>query len=312
MVKSRPSIPATTKKRQFALDGLTILCLYLLICPLWAMPVYEKLVLFPDKRICKEYADFEFDQIRRDYGIKVKPVSFQSSNGTTLNGWYFDRHQSSKVLLVSHGNAGNISHRLVLARAILDCQTSVFLYDYEGYGMSEGTPSIKNICQDGLAAYDYLISTEHKKPEDIIVYGESIGTGVTTQIANSRIVGGLILQSGFPSLLYAAHDRLWFTWLYPDNWYQDLDNAAVVKKKHPKLLIIHGRDDSIFPLQYAKVLYSKAAEPKQLAVLDDMGHIVDEKDRAQFARIVTQFISETSRVPDLSQSGKPAQRSTEL
>ena len=154
------------------------------------------------------------------------------------------------------------------------CGNSVFLYDYEGYGKSLGQPTVSDICDDATGAFDYLVETEKVNPHNIVVYGESVGTAVTCALAERRHVCGIILQSGFPSLVYAAHDRLWFTWLYPDTWFPKLDCLSTVRKNHPPLLIIHGRDDPFFPPGYAELIYNAATQSKTLIIIDHMGHSV--------------------------------------
>ncbi|MBS1992702.1 MAG: alpha/beta hydrolase [Cyanobacteria bacterium SZAS LIN-3] len=294
----------SAKRRQLALDALTIVLVYLLLCPLWAMPVYERLLFFPDKNFNQQFDQFEFQQIFEKYGAHKKDVQFRSADGALLSGWYFYRPGTMKVILVSHGNAGNISNRLILADALINCRASVFLYDYQGYGLSQGSPSLANICADGLAAFDYLMSIERFKPRDIIVYGESIGTGVACNTSRERQAGGIVLQSGFPSLLYAAHDRLWFTWLYPDQWFRDLDNLGAMKKQHAPLLVIHGKDDAVFPARYAGVIADKASTPRQLLLIDNMGHTLDDPTNGQFLQAVTKFVDELP-ADALQQSARP-------
>src|SRR5476649_1270305 len=102
---------ASRKKKQLALEGLALVCLYLFLCPIWSMPLYEKIIFFPDKNFNKLYQDFEFEQISRKYHVQTKVVSFSAPDGIERSGWYFAHPTATKVVLVSHGNAGNISNR---------------------------------------------------------------------------------------------------------------------------------------------------------------------------------------------------------
>lgn len=266
-------------------------CVYVLLSPMVAMPLYERLLFFPITGEYDKALVSQFEKVLADRGITKVDATFPGPQGKQLRGWFFKQPHPGKVMLVSHGNGGNISHRFVLAQILLRCGTSVFLYDYEGYGESEGSPSVPGICADGLAAFDYLVRAEKIPPGDIIAYGESLGTGVSCYLSTQRQVGGLILQSPFPSLLYAAHDRLWFTWLYPSNWFPDLNNLAVLKAAHPPVLIIHGGNDPILPQRYSQVLFDQATAPKQLCLIPDMGHCLDTTDEPEFFPAVRTFLS---------------------
>jgi uncharacterized protein len=266
------------------------------------MPLYEKLLFFPGRDYGGEGVSYMLQEIAEKYHVERRVVRFAASDGTVLSGWYFARPGARKIVMVSHGNAGNISNRLILASALLGCDVSVLLYDYRGYGSSGGSPSLSGICQDGLAAFDYLVMTEKILPGDIVVYGESIGSGVACSVSQKREVGGIVLQSGFPSLVYAAHDRLWFTWLYPQQWFDNLDNLRALRDKHAPLLIIHGNQDMIFPARYAEVIAKKASEPKELLEISSMGHTVDDPNDRLFQSAIANFIN---RLPRASEAKLP-------
>jgi pimeloyl-ACP methyl ester carboxylesterase len=255
------------------------------------MPLYERLTFIPAAEYSGPVVSSQMQRILSSDGIKKCDVTFSGPNGKRLHGWFFKKAPLGKVMLVSHGKDGNMSDRLILTQALLSCGTSVFLYDYEGYGESEGSPTVQRICQDGLAAYDYLVGQEKIPSKDIIAYGESIGTGVTCYLSTQRPVSGLILQTAFPSLIYAAHDHLWYTWLYPDSWFPDLNNLAVLKEPHPPVLIIHGKDDRFLPPRYSQFLFDRACEPKQLKLIDKLEHYKIRADDQQFAEAIKQFMS---------------------
>ena len=252
------------------------------------MPLYNKILFFPDKSNYDQLVASELIKLA-NMGTPRLDVYFPSANGTRLNGWLFKVPAAKRVVLVSHGNGGNMASRLILAQALVKTGASVFLYDYEGYGKSAGQPSVTAVCNDATGAFDYLTNTEKIAPDKIVVYGESIGSGVTCELARRRMVQGIILQDGFPSLTYAAHDRLWFTWLYPDSWFPQLDCLSLVKERHSPLLLIHGRDDSMFPIRYAKYLYKAATPSKTLAVIDNMEHYLSQPDNEEFLESVRTF-----------------------
>lgn len=261
---------ALTSRRQvlrnFVLIIPQLILFYFLLSPAVAMPFYNKMLFFPSKVY---YADLD-----RIAGIAKEDVHFASSNKNKLEAWYFPVGNSRGTVIISHGNAGNISHRIPLIGVLLNQRFSVLAYDYQGYGNSEGEPSIDNICEDGLAAYDYLTTVREIPPERIVVYGESLGGGVASYIAANRKVGAIILQSTFSSLPHIAKKkmllmRLYPLFLYPKN---KLDSASLLAKQHAPLLIVHGKVDSIIPYSESEVLFEKACEPKKLVGIESANH----------------------------------------
>lgn len=204
----------------------------------------------------------------------VEEVYLVSKSGKKIHGWYYSAAGSAQVILFNHGNAGNLLSRTSILALLLKTGASIFIYDYEGFGKSEGLPTIEGILENGLVAYDFLVSTKGVKPQNIIVYGESLGTGVAMYLAEHKPVAGVILQSGFSSLRTIALEsfpalKVFPSFLFPT---QQLDTLALVKKTHPPLLIVHGVKDEIVPYSHAKRLYSEATEPKQLLTLPNSGH----------------------------------------
>jgi uncharacterized protein len=252
--------------RNFFLIIPQLLVFYCVLSPAVAMPLYNKMLFFP----AKVYG-VSFDKLA---GVSKEKVQFPSSNNTHLAAWYFPVEKPRGVIIISHGNAGNISHRAPLIGVFLKQNFSVLAYDYQGYGLSEGEPSIDNICQDGLAAYDYLTTIHGVTPEQIVVYGESLGGGVTTYIANNRKVGAIILQSTFSSLPHIAKKKMLLMRLYPPFLYpkNKLDSATLMKEQHAPLLIVHGKADSIIPYEEAEVIFRNASEPKKLVGIENANH----------------------------------------
>ena len=191
-----------------------------------------------------------------------------------LHGLFFERSDTKRVFLVSEGKGGNIYHRLNQPRVLIPCGGSVLQYDYEGYGQSDGRPSLDGVCDDLTGAYDFLVQHEHRSPRDVIAFGDSFGTGPTGQLVLRRRVGAVVLQSGFSSLLRASRDRLPWLRLYPDALFprQAMDNIAVFSKPHPPLLIVHGTKDDMLSFSNAEDLYKAAIEPKQMFVIEGEGH----------------------------------------
>jgi len=247
---------------------LLILCMI----PVIAAPYYYKLIFFPTKELSDQSSVIQ--QIEQITHAKKVDITIACPDGNRLNGWLFKLPNCKKVFLVSHGNAGNIANRIVTAFMLLKAGGSVLLYDYEGYGLSTGEPSIEVIKEDGKLAYDYLHNDQHFDGKDIIDYGESIGAAVAVDIAKHNPVGGLIIQSGFTSLSDAIKDKLIFMRLYPPYVfsYVELDNLTYLRGHHPPLLLIHGDHDTTLPIKYAERNFAEASEPKRLFVIKGAGH----------------------------------------
>ncbi|MBS1956664.1 MAG: alpha/beta hydrolase [Cyanobacteria bacterium SZAS-4] len=274
-------------------DLVKLFILYIALSPICAMGLYNYLVFFP----FKDHMDIHeiVAKIESAENAKRTDVTIPSGNGQKLDGWLFQKKDAKKIIIVSHGNGGNIDHRIVLIAPLLEANCSVLLYDYEGYGSSTGEATIPAIKQDGLAVYDYVRNVMHYQPKDIIVYGESLGGGVTTYIAKNRPVGAIILQSAFASLTMAAKDRLFWLNLYPAIAFSgiEMDNAGYLHAPHPPVLLLHGDQDVVVPIKHGYKNFAEASEPKKLVVLKGCNHNdVSTVNPKAFAEPLAQFVKE--------------------
>lgn len=133
-------------------------------------------------------------------GLPLEDVWFSSADGTKLFGWYVEGPADRPVILWCHGNAGNIINRLENLRALHRHGLSVFLFDYRGYGRSQGRPSEEGRYQDAIGAYDYLTRVRMIRLERIVLFGRSLGAAVAAELAVQKPAAGLILESCFPSI----------------------------------------------------------------------------------------------------------------
>ena len=232
--------------------------------------IFDNFVLRPI-RYAKRYT------VHQVSGVKAQDKFFPSTNGRMLHGWYFKKANSERTVLLSHGIGGNVSSRVDLISLYLNAGTSVFIYDYQGYGRSGGNPSLKNIVEDGNAAYNYLTQDLAVKPETVILAGESLGTGVTCALSKRVPSAGLILQSPFSSLAKRVGEVVPFLrnkadWMEPT---AGLENDQVLSRPHPPVLIVHGDLDTTVPVWHAEDLYKSAIGEKQLLVIHGAGHTGD-------------------------------------
>ena len=270
---------------------LEIAFLYVLLAPVVATPLYNSLLFFPTKATGYDVGNIP--------GIEREDVFFPSTNGKRLHGWYFTVPDAKGTVLISHGNGGNISHRLQIVSMLVRNHFNVLAYDYQGYGRSEGSPSISGILEDGRAAYDYLVITRHVKPETMVLFGESLGGAVAARLAKERTSAGLILQSSFSSLCHVASSKIMFLKLYPGFLYPDtLDTAAVVKNYRQPLLIAHGSVDQIVAPAEAELVYAASTGPKTIVRLPHANHNdIFDTDFDQYDGAVKMFLDELGLPP---------------
>ncbi len=209
-------------------------------------------------------------------GLKFEDAWFQAADGTRLHGWYVPgkRGQSpaGMAVLFCHGNAGNITHRAGALEMLHDrVGVSVLIFDYRGYGRSEGSPDGENILADARAARAWLAGREKIAERDVVLMGESIGGAVAVDLAARDGARALVLESTFNNLPDVAAYH--FPWL-PVRWIMRtrLDSAAVIGQYQGPLFQSHGDADTIVPLEFACRLFEAANEPKQFVVFSGHDH----------------------------------------
>lgn len=266
---------------------LVATCTYIFFCPPILTATNGSFLLFP----FPAGEEFKCDSINN---IKRDDVYFQNKNGDKLNGWFFQNPApDAPVVLFSHGNGGNIGHRVFLIKALMDAGASVFIYDYRQYGRSSGTKNLVGTIEDANAAFDYLTQTRHIPEQQIVLYGESIGGGPTCQLLATRGVRGVILDSTFTSLLAVGKKKVNYFKLYPDFFtpIPAFDNRAAISAKHPPLLIIHGQKDDLIPPSEAQENFDAASEPKMLVLLPKSTHNSKAEDFALYVESLRQFLA---------------------
>jgi uncharacterized protein len=232
------------------------------------MGLYNHLVFFPWKYPIGYYDDpTARGQVARD-------VWFHTSSGVTLHGWYFEKEKAKRTVIVHHGQGGNVSLGQYWAALFLDCQANVLLYDYEGYGRSEGEPTMEALQQNGLAAIDFIHEVKKIPYQQIVNCGQSLGTGVAAYATTMRPTAGLILFSPYASLIECGQQRIPILSAYPRFMWpkNELECRTCVKGTHPPVLIIHGTEDWVIPISNADELYRIATQPTNYIRLKNAYH----------------------------------------
>lgn len=220
----------------------------------------RQLIYFPDRHIV---------QRPREMGLESEELWLRSADGVKLRAWWV-HGSGQRVLLFFHGNAGNISHRLERVRLLVDALgLDVVLLDYRGYGESEGTPSEAGLYADGLALYQLAIDRGFR-PEQVVLFGESLGSAVAIETALHRPCRAVILETPFLSVPALA--RRYYPWVPPFLIRTRFDNERKIPRlKIPKLIVAAERDE-IVPPEHARKLFELAALPKELYVIPGATH----------------------------------------
>jgi len=202
----------------------------------------------------------------RDWGLAYRDVNLTTEDGVKLHGWFIPRPGSQRVLLFFHGNAGNISHRGDSVRIFNRLGLSVFIIDYRGYGESLGSPSERGLYRDARAAWRWLTDDAGHAPDNIVIFGRSLGAAVAARLASETNPAGLILESGFSSARDASRAIFpLLSWLVIGRY--DFDAASDLRRVHCPVLVLHSRNDEIIPYQLGKKLFGAANQPKRFVDL---------------------------------------------
>ncbi len=205
----------------------------------------------------------------QDIGLEYEEVFITTADRVRISGWYIPSRSPRATVLFSHGNGGNISHRLEKIRIFNDLDVNVFIFDYRGYGMSKGSPSENGLYLDAEAAYRYLLNEKNIPPERIIGYGESLGGAVVIDLASRHALGGIIVEGSFPSIRDMA--RRYFPFIPGFVYKSSFDSSRKIKDVTVPKLHLHSMNDEIVPFALGKKLFDHAPEPKEFAALQG-GH----------------------------------------
>ena len=202
----------------------------------------------------------------QDAGLNAEDVWIETGDGEQLHGWYFPNNSAEYVVVLSHGNAGNISNRIDIAKFLQEIGVSVLIYDYRGYGQSSGEPSEEGFYSDIEAVINYLKTEEKYSEQRMILYGRSLGGAVASYAASKFDVSGLVLDSAFKNLKAMVSDLYPFvpaflaSYEFPTEQYlQQLSGMPV--------MIMHSPNDTIVDISHGRALFEIAKEPKTFVEL---------------------------------------------
>lgn len=227
----------------------------------------ERLIFFPSR---------ETEATPGSYGLEHDEVFLDASDGTRVHGWFLPaspRRKDRFTILVCHGNAGNISGRLdrslLLQRKL---EVDVFLFDYRGFGRSEGRPSEEGTYRDAVAAHRYLVEERGIATDRVILFGESLGAAVAVELSLREAAAALVLEAPFTSIADMA--RVAYPFLTPILSFvrTRYDNLRKIPDVALPLLVFHARRDQVVPFEHGEALFRAAREPKTFVAVENAGH----------------------------------------
>ncbi len=204
-----------------------------------------------------------------------------------LTSWYFEKNKNFKTLLFFHGNAGTLENRIYKLNDLSKLDLNYLIIAYRGFSGNNGKPTEQGLYKDARAA-KYWLNLNNISDQNIIVYGESLGTAVAIDLAKDHKFAGIILESPFTSMLKLS--RKYYPWLPTGLLLKDkYETNKKIKKIFSPILILHGRKDDIVPFEMGEQLFIQANEPKYNYFVDNDDHMMDfNKD---LINSINQFIS---------------------
>ena len=193
--------------------------------------------------------------------VDVENVKIQTSDNLSLNGWFHKKDlQNFKTLVFFHGNAGTLDNRIYKLNHFKDIDINFLIIAWRGFSGNKGKPTEEALYIDGRSAVEWIIN-KGVREENIILYGESLGTGIATEIAQSKNYAGLILETPFTSMADAA--KKFYPYIPIKLLLKDkFENYKKIKNINSPILIMHGEVDQIIPFKMGKKIYEIANEPK--------------------------------------------------
>ncbi len=240
--------------------AIALIAIYMLIV-LATVLLQRRLIYFPETR-----------HITPD-SVGLTDVServLKTPGGKRVLAWYGAAKPGNPTLLYFHGNSGSFAMRDDRIAQYMSKGYGVYMMTYRSYGGSTGTPTESNNVADARLAYESL-KKEGVEARDIIIYGESLGTGVAVQLASKVPAGGVILDAPYTSLVEIAEEV--YPYL-PARWFMTdrYETIKYIGKVKQPLLILHGEEDEIVPVEMGRKLFEAANEPKTLKVFPGAGH----------------------------------------
>jgi len=197
----------------------------------------------------------------------VEEIRVGTRDGVELAGWYRPAASGLPTILYFQGNAGTLSRRAARFRQITESSFGLLAMSYRGYPGSGGSPSEAAFFSDGLEIYDWLAG----RADNIVIYGESLGTAVATYVASEHAARALVLEAPFTAALDMAAES--YPWVPVGPLMRDpFLSREHIKRVDEPVLIVHGTADIVVPVEHGRRLFDAAHEPKSIEIIEEGGH----------------------------------------
>lgn len=206
----------------------------------------------------------------------AEEVWFETADGVKLHGWLFrsDAEPASATVIYFHGNGGNLSYYDWLGSELAGRGFDVLVFDYRGYGRSEGASADeRGLYADADAAYDFVTKARGREARRVVLYGQSLGTAAAADVAARRECGALVLESGLSSAADMAGEIMpWLPRFVRRLTKNKLDTASKLARVGCPVLVAHGDRDEIIPVAQGRKLFEAAPAQKRLLIVEGAGH----------------------------------------
>ncbi|MGD0572761.1 MAG: alpha/beta hydrolase [Sedimentisphaerales bacterium] len=198
-----------------------------------------------------------------EIGLDFEEVYFKTGDRLRLHGWFVPAPNAQFTVLYCHGNGGNMMYFLETVNFLNSLGLNCFVFDYRGYGESQGAPSENGTYLDARAAYRWLTKKKGVTPQQIILFGWSLGGSIAAYLATKFKSAALVIESAFTS--YPAIGRKFYPYM-PVKWFARFDYPTIdyVRKVTCPVLVIHSRNDEIIPFEFGLEIYDAANDPKKI------------------------------------------------
>ena len=260
------------KRRNFLLEVIIgVILIYLSILVL--LFIFQRNLMY-----LPEENNYSGDKIKVD----IEKVKINTSDNLDLLGWFHKKDlKKFKTILYFHGNAGKLENRIHKLNHFKDMEVNFLIIAWRGFSGNKGKPSEKGLYIDGNSATKWLKNLGLNE-EDIILYGESLGTGIATEIAQNSNFAGLILETPFTSMVDAAKNVYPYIpvgLLLKDRY----ENYKKIKNINIPILVMHGEADQIVPFRMGKKIYDIAKQPKYYHFTKYDDHMMEYDDKLVIA-----------------------------
>ena len=193
--------------------------------------------------------------------VNIMKVKIPTSDNLELLGWYHEKNlKDYKTLIYFHGNAGSLENRIHKLNHFKDMNINFLIIAWRGFSGNKGKPSEQGLYEDGISAINWLIK-KGVNDKNLILYGESLGTGVATHLAQNKSYAGVVLETPFTSMVDTA--KIFYPYIPVNLLLRDkFENYKKVKNINSPILVMHGEVDQIVPFFMGKKIYELANKPK--------------------------------------------------